>query len=188
VLRIRLIIVLAITVFGVLLFKFAHTFGIGQHTPSEPAIRLFIAIWASIMAFALVWQFAIERPRGTPITWAEAVAGAVAVFGISILAYGSVPHEWLTYADSVLKWREDKLFLKHGRHLFGTGLKWPLDITGRAVRDTVATLIYIVFFGLNLWGWVAWQKRGERRPVRAVAPAPAPAGTSAFGRPVTKQS
>jgi branched-subunit amino acid transport protein AzlD len=184
VLRIRLIIVLLVAIAGVVAFKFLPLPFIAGNHPSDPAVRLFAAVWSSIMAMLLVYSFAVERPRGAPITWAEALAGSVAVFGITILVYGSVPHEWLTYADSVLKWREDKMFLRHGQQILG--IDWPLDITGRAVRDTVATLIYVVYFGLHLAGWVAWQKRGERRPLRAV-PATAPAGTSAYGRPVVKQ-
>jgi hypothetical protein len=101
------------------------------------------------------------------------------VFALFLLIYGVVPHEWLTWADSSLGLREDKI-------LFNA---WgAIEFSGRALRDIVATLIYIVGLAINTWMWIAWQKRGTAKPKAAVAAAtPEPAGTSAFSRPVTKK-
>jgi hypothetical protein len=89
-----------------------------------------------------------------------------------------VPHEWLTWADSKLNLREDRILID----------TWAIDFSGRALRDIVATFIYIFFLGLNTWMWIAWQKRGTAKPKPAKATAtPEPAGTSAFSRPVTKK-
>ena len=104
--------------------------------------------------------------------------GATAVFALFLLVYGVVPHEWLTWADSSLGLREDRI-------LFDTG---AVEFSGRALRDIVATMIYIVFLVLNTVMWMMWQKRGTAKPKAAPAAAtPEPAGTSAFSRPVTKK-
>ena len=73
--------------------------------------------------------------------------------------------------------REDKILLD----------TYAIDISGRALRDTVAALIYIVFLGLNVVVWVMWQKRGTAKPKAAVPATATPSGTSAFSRPVTKK-
>jgi hypothetical protein len=121
----------------------------------------------------------VRRPKSElPATWAQSMLGAVAVFGLFLLVYGVVPHEWLTWADSKLNLREDRILID----------TWAIDFSGRALRDIVATMIYIVFLGVNTWMWIAWQKRGTAKPKAAPAAAtPEPAGTSAFSRPVTKK-
>lgn len=125
------------------------------------------------LAFAVL----LRRPKSEqPATWAQSMAGAMGVFWMFILGYGVVPHEWLTWADSSLGLREDKILLD----------TYAIDISGRAVRDVVAATIYLVFLGLNIATWVMWQKRGKAKPKTAAA-TPAPAGTSAFSRPVTKK-
>jgi hypothetical protein len=121
----------------------------------------------------------VRRPKSElPATWAQSMLGAVAVFGLFLLIYGVVPHEWLTWADSKLGLREDKILLNTK----------PIKFSGRALRDMVATFLYIFFLGVNTWMWIAWQKRGTAKPKPAAAAAtPEPAGTSAFSRPVTKK-
>jgi hypothetical protein len=121
----------------------------------------------------------VRRPKSElPPTWAQSMLGAVAVFGLFLLIYGVVPHEWLTWADSKLGLREDKILID----------TWAIDFSGRALRDMVATFIYIFFLGVNTWMWIAWQKRGTAKPKpAATAATPEPAGTSAFSRPVTKK-
>jgi hypothetical protein len=166
-------------------------FSANANAMSGPMFRLLATTWVTIVGLLVAWVLMREPSTGRPLTWAAAMAGAVGLFALMMLAYGSVPHEWLTYADSILKWRDDKLFLKHGQFIFfhigSRGWKWPLDITGRDVRDVVATLIYIVFFGLQLAMTAKWQKNKKNAP-RPRPAAAAPAGTSAFGRPVVKQS
>jgi hypothetical protein len=131
---------------------------------------------------ALPSQFAryfhpARRPKSDrPLTWAQAMAGAMGVYALFLLGYGGVPHEWLTWADSSLGLREDKILLK----------TYPIAISGRALRDTVAVIIYIVFLGLQVAAWIMWQRRGQAKPKPAAA-THAPAGTSAFSRPLTKK-
>ena len=64
-----------------------------------------------------------------------------------MLAYGIVPHQWLTFADNQLLWRPDKLMLgisgdgvKLGataKDLGGTG---RIIVNAQAVRDMVAAV------------------------------------------------
>jgi hypothetical protein len=148
-----------------------------RNLSQEPG-RFFISLLLSAAAFgAFMWL--VRRPKSElPATWAQSMLGALAVFALFLLIYGVVPHEWLTWADSKLNLREDKI-------LFNTK---PIKFSGRALRDIVATVIYIFFLGVNTWMWIAWQKRGTAKPKPAPAAAtPEPAGTSAFSRPVTKK-
>ncbi|MGQ0742900.1 MAG: hypothetical protein ACT4OS_00880 [Acidimicrobiales bacterium] len=127
-----------------------------------------------------------KRPPGAPVTWGEAFVGGTVVFGLMLLAYGVVPHQWLTYADTDLLWRADRVMFGFS----GDGLVWgqtasTMGGTGRilvsfqAVRDTVAALLYIVFLAGQVWLWAIWQKRGRK---------PAVEKSSAFGRPVAAKA
>ena len=193
-LRAWLIFVGALFVGGWLILAFLSKTGHKSAAHIGPeAFRLFATTWIAIIGIVLVLVLMRQPPSGRPLTWAAAMAGAVGAFGLMLVTYGSVPHEWLTYAGSVLGWRDDKLFVKNNHVLFSIGHRayhWPITVTGRAVQDTIATLIYIVFFGLHLLLWSQWQKQRATATPRAprVKAAPTPAGTSAFGRPVAKQS
>jgi hypothetical protein len=148
-----------------------------RNLSQEPG-RFFISLLLCAAALG-VFMWLVRRPKSElPATWAQSMLGAVAVFGLFLLVYGVVPHEWLTWADSKLNLREDRILID----------TWAIDFSGRALRDIVATMIYIVFLGVNTWMWIAWQKRGTAKPKAAPAAAtPEPAGTSAFSRPVTKK-
>lgn len=123
-----------------------------------------------------LFAFLLRRPKSdVPATWAQCMAGAMGVFALFLMGYGVVPHEWLTWADSDLGLREDKLLWDNS----------VIDISGRTLRDVVAATIYIVFLGLNVATWIMWQKRGQAKP--KAAPTTAAVGTSAFSRPVSKK-
>lgn len=142
---------------------------------TEPG-RFWLSLFLTGVGFGVFFVL-LKRPKSElPTTWAQAMAGAFGVFAMFLLTYGVVPHEWLTWADSNLGLRED-------RKLIDT---YAVDISGRALRDIVASVIYIVFLALNVVTWVMWQKRGTAKPKPAAA-APTPVGTSAFSRPVTKK-
>lgn len=141
-------------------------------------------IWAGLGAlFAVAMAAVVSRNPRSPdqkTTWAEAMAGSVAVFALFTLAYGVVPHEWLTFANSYLNMSSDR-FIVHPLDHFA---KLPFS----AVRDIVATVIYGVFFGLNLVLWSKWQHRLEPKPEAVAAAAETtPRRRSIFGRPVKAQ-
>ena len=128
--------------------------------------------------------FVTTRPRSPhELTWAKAMLGAVASFAAMLLVYGVVPDEWLKYADAELGWSQSQIFQEIG----------PITINKRAVKDTVAVLIYLVFFGAHIALAVLWQKRPAADAVVAAAePAPEPsarpAGRSKFGRPLSRKA
>jgi hypothetical protein len=150
--------------------------GVIRYFSVEPG-RFFFSLALTAAGFGYFFWL-LRRPKSElPPTWAQSMAGAMGVFALMLMGYGVVPHEWLTWADSNLGLREDRILLD----------TYAIDISGRALRDTVAATLYIVFLALNVVTWVMWQKRGTAKP-KAAAPATAtPSGTSAFSRPVTKK-
>ena len=128
-----------------------------------------------------------RRPVGTPLTWGQAFAAATFGFGLMILAYGIVPHQWLNFADNELLWRPDKVLLgistsgiKFGdaaKAITGSG---RILVSYQALRDVVAATLYIVFLGGQMVLWSIWQKRGRAKG--ALEP------TSRFGRPVIRRA
>lgn len=139
-------------------------------------IRFVASSLITILGIAISVVVMKRRPQGTPLTWAGAAASSVGVFALFILGYGVVPHEWLTWADSGLGLREDRIMLD----------TYPIEFTGRTLRDVVVTGIYTAALMANLSMWKRWQRRGQAKP-KAVPKAPIPAGISAFGRPVTRR-
>jgi hypothetical protein len=134
-----------------------------------------------------VIPFGKRRPAGKPVSWGEAMFGSAYAFAIMFLAYGVVPHQFLTWADSELNWRPDVIwFGPTGQitlpfDIASLDTPWfPIQISARAVRDIVATLIYVVFLGLQMWMWAWWQKRGDNKAGTELA-------TSTFGRPLVKK-
>ena len=144
---------------------------------------------AMILMVAVCLYGGARRPLGTPLTWGEAMVGGTLVFGIMMLAYGIVPHQWLNYADNELLWRPDKLLvgISSGGVVFGNEAK-DLGGTGRilinyqAIRDIIATVLYIVFLGGQMYLWSVWQKRGRKKPGDVEE------ARSRFGRPVLRKA
>ncbi len=143
---------------------------------------LFVVLLAPILAV-------IKRPKPpSKATWAQAMGGAVIVFALMILAYGSIPHEWLTFANSYLKWDESHFLVKSGQEL--GPFNWlNFDVDKRTLNDSGATIIYVVMLGLNIYLFSAWQKRPVAKPEDTKGPVEETVvGTSAFGRPVTAKA
>src|SRR5688572_33185907 len=66
------------------------------------------AFLVSLIAATLLTLVAIpygkRRPRGTPVSWGEAMLAATYAFGVMFLAFGVVPHQWIAHADADLGW------------------------------------------------------------------------------------
>lgn len=156
----------AVLVVGVLAAKFAS------------AIQTLV-VWATLGALVAIALAAVAsrnpRPPERVTTWAEAMLGTMAVFGFFTLGYGVIPHEWLEFANSYLNMASDRF------------VSWPGDrlikIPYSALRDIVATLIYVVAIGGNIVLWLKWQARLTPAPA-ATEPEAAPVRTSRFGRPL----
>ena len=115
-------------------------------------IQVFM-VWVSILgavAIALAMVASRDpRPPEQKTTWVEAMVGAVAVFFLMTLAYGVIPHEWITFSDKYLQWTPDKIFID----------TYPVKVPYEALRDFVVVGIYVVMLGLNLMLFSLWQKR-----------------------------
>ena len=89
---------------------------------------------------------------------------SVYAFGVMFLAFGVAPHQWIDHADKNLGWTKDKIIYgPFGILKPQSAGGWnPITLQYEAVRDIVVVLIHVVFFGLIIfiWGW--WQKRGQR--------------------------
>jgi hypothetical protein len=137
-----------------------------------------IAFVASLLATGLflipVVLVAKRRPKGTPLTWGEALIAATYAFFLMWWVYGVVPHLWLTWADSELGWRKDKIFVGIGEFLDVV----PFTINGVVLRDLIVVLIYVAFLGAQIAAWALWQGRGDRKPEIE---------TSEYGRPLVRE-
>lgn len=162
---------------------------------------------ALVVLCGLIFLYGKRRPVGTPITWGEAIIGGTVVFFVFFLAYGIVPDTFLKWADGKsLNWRSDShgipagplniimsntaenhyfsasknVFFPDGVTFFGRG---RVIVTKQAIRDIIAANIYIVFLGVNIYLWGAWQKRGKKAADKAALEP-----TSSYGRPIVKKA
>jgi hypothetical protein len=146
----------------------------------QPLGRMLWALLFTAIGLGIVFAM-LRRPKpARPATWAQCMLGAVGTFALFFLCYAIVPHEWLTFANSYLVWSTDKFILKHNQ--FGTDLP-PIDLRYSELKDAIAAGIYIVFFGLNLYIFSAWQKRPTVDEAAAESTEQV-VRTSRFGRPV----
>ena len=153
-----------------------------------------------LLVGAIVWA-GRKRTPGTRLTWGEAFAAGLFVFGMLLMIYGVVPDRFLKWADGELKWRTDKIGIPlgpFGHYLhswFGIGtnnLLWPngikfvgrgkINFTAQDMRDIVATVIYGVAIGAHSSCGAGGRSRGKK------AEQPASAAPSAYGRPLVRRS
>jgi hypothetical protein len=100
------------------------------------------------------------------------------------LAYGVIPHEWITFSDKYLQWDTTSFVFRNNQDILGLGIhNWPFSMDKHNVRDIIGVLIYGIAIGLNVGLFVAWQKRGQEKPEEEAAPK-----TSRFGRPLRRRS
>lgn len=141
-------------------------------------------IFSLLVTFAMIGIVLLvgkRRPPGTPLTWGEAFVAAAFVFLLLLLAYGIVPNQWLLWADNELGWRKDTFFFgDDGIAFFGRG---RVIIPQEVVRDIIATVIYIVFLGVQGFMWTWWQRRGKNAEERSKKQL-----TSAYGRPLVRRA
>lgn len=145
----------------------------------------FVASWiVALVALVPVFVVAKRRPADKVATWGESMFGATYVFFVLFWIYGTVPHQWLTYADSELNWRSDNF-------LIGPRLPWdesqgvlewalPFTLSYGTVKDLVAVIIYGIGLVANVAMFVIWQKRGETVKVAEIE------SRSPYGRPLVR--
>lgn len=143
---------------------------------------LFSFILATGLALLAI-PYAKRRPKGTPTSWGEAMLASTFVFGVMFIAFGVVPHQFIDHADKELGWSKSKVIFGPFDILkpqaFGGG--FPFTMSYEAIRDIVVIVIHLWYFGLLIFLWSVWQKRGDGTPSKELA-------TSTFGRPLVKKS
>ncbi len=140
-----------------------------------------LSVIVSVILAGAIMSYMKRRPVGTPVTWGEAMFGAMVVFFLMFWIYGVVPHQWLAWADNELNWRTDKLFVGPGGILKAQaeGGSFPFTITYVVIRDVIAVVIYGIAIGGNVAMWAMWQNRGK---AKSKAPE-----VSTFGRPLVRE-
>jgi len=164
----------------------------------RPAGRL---IWATlIFAIGIVIAYRMtKKPKpAEPATWAKTILGAMGVWVMMALGYGTIPHEWLTFGGAYLNFNTATYLLRQNRFIH-------FDITRSVVIDIGTTVIYGVVLVLQVWLFVRWQKRPTIEQAAAKAaesdggeePGGGPLArlrrrrekrVSAYGRPVTTEA
>lgn len=142
---------------------------------------LFSFFLSTILAL-LALPYAKRRPKGTPLSWGEAMLAATYAFGVMFIAFGVVPHQYIDYADKNLGWNKSLIIYGPGDILKpqAMGGNFPMTISYEAVRDLVVILLHVWYFGLIIFLWLKWQARGDGKPSTELA-------TSTFGRPLVKK-
>jgi len=150
----------------------------------RPAGRLILASVLLLILLAITFAL-MKRPKpDRAATWSECMVGAVGVFAMMTLAYAVIPHEWITFSDKYLQWDTTVFVFRNNQKMLFFPWNWPFNFDKHNVRDIIATGIYLVFFGLNLYLFVAWQKRGQEKPEGEAAKP----RTSRFGRPLRRRA
>ena len=152
----------------------------------RPAGRLIWSVALLVIGLGIAFWLSKRPKPDRPATWAECMAGAVGVFALMTLAYAIIPHEFITFSDKYLQWDTTHFVFRTHQDMFGLGIvDWPFSMNKQAVRDIIVVGIYTVFFGLNLFLFAQWQKRGKEE----TAAAEEKPKVSRFGRPLrrTKQ-
>lgn len=158
---------------------------INEWAPLEwPGMNMaFIASFFGSIALTLVAiPFGKRRPVGKPMSWGEAMLAATYAFGVMFLAFGVAPHQWIDHADKELGWSRDNIIYGPGGILKpqSAGGWNPITLQYEAVRDIVVVQIHVVYFGLLIFMWVWWQKRGQVKTTEVEV--------SSFGRPLVKKA
>jgi hypothetical protein len=151
--------------------------------------------WTLIFVIGLAIGFWLtKKPKpAEPATWAQTILGAMGVWAMMALGYGSIPHEWLTFANSYLNFNTATFLMRRNRFIH-------FDITRSVVGDIGVTVIYGLVLTLQIYMFSRWQKRPVLEPSAETETSEAPSESggplsrlrrrrekrvSAYGRPVT---
>ena len=166
----------------------------GSHFPRKGG-RLIWATVIFVIGLAIAF-YVVRKPKKSaePATWAQTFLGAMFVWVMLTLGYGVIPSEWIIFGNSYLNF-DSSTFLLHKNSVI------HFDVTRDKFVDAVAAGIYVVVLVLNVYFFVAWQKRKVAEPATTAegeaAPPPEAGGgpfarlrrrekrVSAYGRPVT---
>ena len=117
-----------------------------------------------------------------PLTWARSALGALLFTALTIILFGVIPNEWLTYTQAVWEWTDQKIWIKIPTGLVGGN---ELNISASAVKDIVAGTYVVVATAALAAAMIGWQKREEILANREKRRA-AKKSVSNYGRPLQK--
>ena len=112
-------------------------------------------IWSSLIftiGIVIAYRLTKKPKRAEPATWAQTILGAMGVWGMMALGYGTIPHEWLTFGTAYLNFNTATFVMQKNRFIH-------FDITRSVVIDIGTTVIYGMVLVLQVWLIVRWQKR-----------------------------
>jgi hypothetical protein len=141
-----------------------------------------VSFFVTLVLILAVIPFGKRRAPGKPLSWGEALVAATYTFAVLFLAFGVVPHQWISHADADLNWATDK-------YVYGPfdllkaqaqGGNFPFTISYQAVRDLIVVVLHVFYFALMLGLWAWWQKRGKVTSTEIE--------TSTYGRPLVKKA
>jgi hypothetical protein len=175
--------------------NFSHgSLTVNHHsTWPRPAGRLIMStlIFTIGIVIAFVWT---RKPKpAEPATWAQTIVGAMGVWFMMTLGYGTIPHEWLTFGTSYLNFNSATFAIRQNSIIH-------FDIDRAAIVDIGGTVIYGIVLVLQVWLFIRWQKRPTIEAAAAAADAEGEETgggplqrlrrrrekrVSAYGRPVT---
>ena len=146
-------------------------------------VAFLVSFFGAIALTLAVIPYGNRRPVGKPLSWGEAMIASVYAFGVMFLAFGVAPHQWIDHADKNLGWTKDKIIYgPFGILKPQSAGGWnPITLQYEAVRDIVVVVLHVIFFGLILFIWAWWQKRGQ------ITAATTEIETSTYGRPLVKK-
>ncbi len=144
------------------------------------------SIIVSLVMIGGIFWYRSKRPAGQAVTWGEAMLGSTYVFFLIFIIFGVVPHQWLTWAENELGWRSDRFFFGWGDFVRPQSQDgwFPFDITYRAISDSIAVGIYVIYGGGTILTWLLWQNRGADKEAKAKK---ALEKRTTYGRPLVKQ-
>ena len=150
---------------------------------NQAFIVSFIA--ALVLSFAVI-PYGKRRPVGAPFDWGQAALGSAYIFGVMFIAFGIVPHQWISHADKNLGWSKDKFFIGWGGFLKpqSQGGWNPITLQYEAIRDIVVVVLHLIFFGIFIYLAIWWQKRGDAEAKKQAQALP----VSSYGRPLVRKA
>jgi len=143
-----------------------------------------VSLFLATIGALLVLPYAKRRPKDKKATWGEAMLASLYAFGLMVVAFGICPDRWIAHCDAELGWGTTNIVYGPFDILKPTALGGsfnPITIPWQAMRDIGVVIIHVWFFGLLIFIWGKWQKRGE-------APAGTAVATSNYGRPLVKKA
>lgn len=132
--------------------------------------------------FAAMGGIALAFLYEKKMTWARSAIGAFLFTSLSIILFGIIPNQWLTYTQAVWEWTPQKLWITIPSGLIGGN---EVSLSAAAVKDIVSgTYVVVAIVALGA-AMIAYQRRDEIIANRAKKKEAAE-GVSAYGRPLQK--